>query len=147
MGKYNFTKMKNNFNTSNTQRFYQKTKHFSHKQLRFSYSIHSISGSWANRLFQSQKPYWRRKITPNFSAVTSDRIIAELLPDHIRSTAGQRAHTTTGAHGYSPHKQKDLGVPFSFNTLRYFWYGKLLLLPKKTLYLFLSHPNFSNFEL
>lgn len=65
--------------------------------------------------------------------------------NHSRTAARPHLqhHKAEGSHHYQrsqlqPPKEKDLGVPFSFNTPRYFWCGKLLLLPKGTLHLFLS---------
>lgn len=139
MGKYHLTKPKNN--TCQQQQYLAispENKHFSRKYPpRFSRCIYRNSASLANRLLQSQKPYWRRTITLNFSVVTRERITAEWLPDHSRSAAGQRAHRLPALRGTAP-EEEDLAVPFRFDTPRYFWRGKPLLLPKKILHLFLS---------
>lgn len=50
-----------------------------------------------------------------------------------------RGSPLAAAHCHSPLKKRGyLGVPYCFNTSRYFWCGKLFLLPKKILHLFLS---------
>lgn len=63
-------------------------------------------------------------MTLNFSAVLGDGI-----------SAGRGLSAT---QGYGP-KEKNLALPFLLETPRYFWCGKLLLLPKKTLHLFQSN--------
>lgn len=91
MGKYHLTKRKNN--TCQQQQYSAispENKQFSHKYLlRFSCSIYRNSASLANRLSECQKPYWRRKITLTFPAVTGGSIAADLPPHHVRSTAGR----------------------------------------------------------
>lgn len=95
--------------------------YFSHKYLlRFSWFIYRSSVSVANRLFQTPKPFWSTKI--------------RLKWQHV----GQGLTPGCCSLPQPPEEEGGPGSPLLFQHTRYFWCGKLLLLPKKTLHLFLS---------
>lgn len=122
MGKYHLTSPKND--TYQQQQYTAippKTTDFSNKYLlRFSWFISRSSVSWQTGCFKPQ----------NLSGAERSG---------WNGSMWGRGSPLAGAHCHSPlRKRGDLGVPFSFNTPRYFWCGKLPLLPKKILHLFLS---------